>query len=115
MAVFNPNHQVILDQVLLANPLVRSGKMFGLPAYYVGKKLSICLYENGVGVKLPAEAVQRLLDTDENTVPFQPLGRPRMKEWVQINLEDSEGYRGYREVFEESIDFVWSRQQEDIG
>ena len=29
--------------------------MFGFPAYYVGKKLCICLYEQGVGVKLPGE------------------------------------------------------------
>lgn len=111
MVAFNPNHKVILDQILLDNPLVRSGKMFGYPAYYVGKKLSVCLYENGVGVKLPAESVKKLLDTDKNAIPFQPLGKPKMREWIQINLEESEGYRGYQEVFEESIKFLWSQQQ----
>lgn len=91
--------------------MVRPGKMFGYPAYYVGKKLSICLIYNGAGVKFPAETVQRLLDTDENTLPFQPLGRPRIKEWVQINLVDSEDYREYQDEFAESIEFLRSQQQ----
>ena len=112
MVKYNPNHQAVLDQIFSNHPFVQSGKMFGYPAYYVGGKLSVCLYENGVGVKLPAETVRRLLDTDENTTPFQPLGRPRMKEWIQINLDQSEAYWAYQDVFEESIDFVWSLQKD---
>lgn len=111
MVNFNREHQAVLDQILLENPLVRSGKMFGYPAYYVGKKLSICLYEEGVGLKLPAETVKNLLEEDENTIPFQPLGRPKMKEWIQINLDDSEDYWQYADVFEESIQFIWQQQQ----
>jgi len=30
-----------------------TGKMFGFPAYYTGKNLCVCLYEDGVSVKLP--------------------------------------------------------------
>jgi hypothetical protein len=56
MANFNPNHKIVLDNLLLSHPLVRAGKMFGFPAYYVGKKLCICLYEDGVGIKLPASS-----------------------------------------------------------
>ncbi len=111
MADFNPDHKAVLDELLLAHPLVRAGKMFGFPAYYAGKKLSICLYEQGVGLKLPAPTATRLLETDPNVVPFQPLGRRRMREWVQINLERSADYRQYLPVFEESIDFVWSQQE----
>jgi len=47
--------------------------MFGFPAYYVGKKLCICLYEQGVGVKLPEASAARLLEVDQNVIPFQPL------------------------------------------
>ncbi len=111
MTRFNPEHKNILDELLSGNPLVRCGKMFGFPAYYVGRKLCICLYEEGVGVKLPEETVARLLKTDQNTVPFQPLGKPKMREWVQINLEYSEDYRQYLPLFEESIAYL-IRQQE---
>ncbi len=58
MANFNSEHKAVLDELLLSQPNVRSGKMFGYPAYYAGKKLCICLYEQGVGVKL-AEGICR--------------------------------------------------------
>ncbi|MBU0973941.1 MAG: hypothetical protein KKC20_25105 [Proteobacteria bacterium] len=49
MANFNPNHKIVLDNLLLTNPLFNAGKMFGFPAYYVNNKLCICLYEQGLG------------------------------------------------------------------
>jgi hypothetical protein len=52
---FNPDIKLILDDLLLTHPLVHTGKMFGYPAYYVGKKLCMCLFEQGVGVKVPAD------------------------------------------------------------
>ncbi len=106
MANFNPEHKSVLDDLLLGHPLIRPGKMFGFPAYYVGRKLCICLYERGVGIKLPGSSVIKLLETDPNAIPFQPLGKPRMREWVQINLTRSEDYRQYMAVFEESIRHV---------
>lgn len=114
MANFNPNHKIILDNLLLSHPLVRAGKMFGFPAYYAGKKLCICLYEHGVGLKLPAQSVARLLESDSNAIPFQPLGKPKMREWVQINLDDSEAYTQYEAVFHESILFVHEQQKPDF-
>lgn len=111
MANFNSNHKTVLDNMLLSHPLVRAGKMFGFPAYYAGKKLCICLYEHGVGLKLPAQSVARLLESDPNAIPFQPLGKPKMREWVQINLDDSEGYVQYEALFHESILFVHEQQQ----
>ena len=111
MANFNSEHKVVLDEMLLGHPYVRPGKMFGFPAYYVDKKLCICLYEQGVGVKLPEQTVTKLLEADQNTIPFQPLGKPKMREWIQINLGRSEDYRQYMPIFDESIQFVL-RQQE---
>lgn len=80
--------------------------MFGFPAYFAGKKLCICLYEQGVGLKLPEKSAKKLLDVDPNVIPFQPLGRKKMREWIQINLSRSEDYRQYRLVFDESIQYV---------
>lgn len=110
MADFNPRHKEILDDLLLQVPIVRSGKMFGFPAYYVGKKLCICLYEQGVGVKVPEATAARLLLEDAHITRFQPLGKPPMRQWVQINLECSEDYRQYWHVFDESIRHVASLQ-----
>jgi hypothetical protein len=110
MANFNTAHKAVLDDLLLDIPGVVPGKMFGYPAYYTGKKLCICLYEQGVGIKLPEATAQRLLESDQNVIPFQPLGRPRMREWVQINLDRSDEYREYLPVFEESINYLLSQQ-----
>jgi hypothetical protein len=111
MANFNPEHKFILDEMLLGHPHIRPGKMFGFPAYYVGKKLCICLYEGGVGVKLPEVSAMSLLKLDPNIVPFQPLGKPKMREWIQINLDRSEDYRQYQSVFDESIHFLLMQQE----
>jgi len=106
MINFNSEHKVFLDKLLLDYPHIRPGKMFGFPAYYVVKKLAICLYEQGVGVKLPEQYVIKLLETDSNIVPFQPMGKPKMREWVQINLKNPENYIQYKAVFEESIRYL---------
>jgi hypothetical protein len=112
MVNFNSEHKAVLDELLLGHPLVRAGKMFGYPAYFAGKKLCICLYEQGVGTKLPEQSIAKLLKTDRNTVPFQPYGKSRMREWVQINIGRSEDYRQYRALFDESIQFLLGQQEE---
>ena len=113
MANYNPEHKAALDNLLLGNPFVRPGKMFGFPAYYVGKKLCISLYEDGVGVKVPATTAAHLLQTDPNVVPFQPQGKPKMREWIQINLASSQDYRHYLSVFEESIRYLLAQEEEE--
>lgn len=110
MVNFNSAHKAVLDGLLLGNPNVRPGKMFGYPAYYVGRRLCICLYEQGVGVKLPRDSAVKLLERDRSAIPFQPLGKPRMREWVQINLERSQDYRKYQAVFDESIHYLLAQQ-----
>jgi hypothetical protein len=111
MPNYNPAHKAVLDDLLLDLPQIRPGKMFGFPAYFVGRKLCICLYEQGVGIKLPERSASGLLERDQNAVPFQPLGKPRMREWVQINLSRSEDYRRYLPVFEESIHYLRKQQE----
>lgn len=111
MANYNPEHKAVLDDLLLGHPLVRPGKMFGFPAYYAGGKLCICLYEQGVGIKLPEQSAARLLQTDPNAIPFQPMGKSKMREWVQINLSRSEDYRHYESMFEEAIRHVLAPQE----
>ena len=110
MAPFNAEHKAVLDELLLAYANIRPGKMFGFPAYYAGTKLCICLYEQGVGIKLPEMSVAKLLSSDQNAKPFQPMGKPKMREWVQIDLDDSDEYRRYMPVFVESIRYLLKQQ-----
>ena len=106
MDKYNEGHKAVLDDMLLGHPGVRAGHMFGYPAYYAGEKLSICLYENGVGLKVPEATAKKLLVSDINVVPFQPLDRRKMRDWIQLNLSNSEDYRGYLALFEEAIQYV---------
>lgn len=110
MVNFNFEQKRVLDDLLLEHPFIRPGKMFGFPAYYVGKKLSICLYEEGVGIKLPEATAAKILETDTHAVPFQPLGKPKMREWVQINLDLPADYKAYLPMFEESIQYLLTQQ-----
>lgn len=114
MVQFNPSFKSVLDEMLLDLPGVRSGKMFGYPAYYAGEKLSICLVGNGVGLKLPAARVQAILSEDHSTSPFQPLGRPKMREWLQLNPSRAEDLHAYLPLMEESLQFVLDQQTDQL-
>ena len=81
--------------------------MFGYPAYYINKKLVACIYKDGVGVKVP-ETVANELIGKKGTLHFQPLGRPKMKGWIQINRENPEDYLKDVEIFETSVSFLTS-------
>ena len=103
---YNLKHKEILDTFLLNNPIVKPGKMYGHPAYYVGGKLFASLYMEGVCVKVPESLKNELLKR-EGIVPFEPMGR-KMREWVQINREKSEDYLNDQDIFDASIKFVAS-------
>ena len=51
------------------------------------------------------------METDRNAISFRPLGKPKMREWVQIDLSPSEDYRQYESVFDESIRYVLERPE----
>ncbi len=99
-----------MDDLILNKDNVKAGKMFGYPAYYAGRKLCICLYEKGIAVKLPETIVSELLKRDKNIIPFQPMGKPKMREWIQINLTDSEEHRNYEDIFRQSINYLLKQQ-----
>jgi hypothetical protein len=101
----NEKHKLVLDSMLLGLPGVKPGKMFGYPAYYVNRKMFACVYGDGVGVKVPQDLAEALL-REEHIVPFQPMGRPRMREWVQINRAESENYMLDMDIFKASADYV---------
>ena len=77
--------------------------------------LCIRLYAGGVGIKLPAAEVAALLRDDHHAAPFQPFGKPKMREWVQIDLADAQEYRTYLPVFEASIRFIADQQEGSLA
>lgn len=103
---FNPKHKEALDSFLLGIPIVKPGKMYGHPAYYVGGKLFASLFMKGVCVKVPESLKDELLKREE-IVPFEPMGR-KMREWILINRAKSEDYLKDKEIFNASIEFVSS-------
>ena len=105
-AQFNLKHKNILDSFLLEIPIVKPGKMYGHPAYYVGGKLFASLFMEGVCVKVPEALKDELLKREE-IVPFEPMGR-KMREWILINRKKSEDYIKDKDIFEKSIEFVAS-------
>jgi hypothetical protein len=102
---YNQNIKEILDSFLLQFPEVTRGKMFGYPAYYAGKKLFACVYENGVGIKVPEDLAEELIKT-EGIISFQPMGRTKMRQWIQINRQEPDDYLKDKEIFKASIDYV---------
>jgi hypothetical protein len=107
MPKFKPQNKEVLDALLLEIPEVKPGQMFGYPAYYVNQKLFACLYEEGVGIKVPENEARELVGR-EGIIHFQPLGRRKMREWIQINRENPEDYWEDREILESSIQYVSS-------
>lgn len=98
-------HHALLDALLRSLPGVVPGRMFGYPAYFAGGKLFACLYGEGVGLKVPEAVAARLL-AQPHVAPFQPLGRPRMKQWVHIARARPEDYRMDVDVFRVAVSFV---------
>ena len=104
-AEYNQKIKESLDSFLLVFTGVAAGKMFGYPAYYFGNRLFACVYEDGVGVKVPEDLVKDLIKSEGITY-FQPLGRPRMKQWIQISRANPEDYYKDIEIFKASIEFA---------
>ena len=104
-AKFRADHLSALRNLLAGRDDVREGRMFGHPAFFVGRRMFACVYGDGVGIKVPASVAARLLERAD-TEPFRPYGKPSMREWVQINRASSGDYGGDLDVLLVSIDFV---------
>lgn len=102
-----PEYKDYLDSKLLGKEGLSPGKMFGYPAYYVNGKLAVCHYEDNVIIKLPAEKVNELVETDKNASREGPKPRKNMgKEWVFLHIPDIKSLQNYIKLCEDSIRFV---------
>jgi len=72
---------------------LRSGRMFGWPAAYAGRRLFSCAVDDGIVAKLPPESRQTALA--QGAKPWTPRGRPASKGpkkptggWVMFRPKD---------------------------
>jgi hypothetical protein len=54
--------------------------------------LFACVHGEGVGVKVPEEVANVLL-SEKHGVSFQRIGKPKMREWIQIDRVGPEDYQ----------------------
>lgn len=64
-------------------PDVVRRSMFGSPALYIGRRMGVCVYGDGIGLRVPEDVATRAID-EGIAVPFQPYGKSRMREWVML-------------------------------
>lgn len=105
-----PDVEHVVADLVAGLPGVRPGKMFGFPAFYAGRKLFVCIYGEGVGLKLPEDAVRKL--RGPHIVPFQPYGKPPMREWIEIRRPRAADYRRDADLFRRSAAFVFEPMDE---
>jgi hypothetical protein len=86
----------------------RPGHMFGHPALYVGRRLAVCAYGPGLGLKLPADRVQQLIDTGA-AVHFQPYGKAPMREWVHLPAATSDDVDDLTDVVADALEYAQFR------
>jgi hypothetical protein len=106
-ATYDDDLRKVADLMILTRPDVSPGKMFGYPAYYAKGKMFACVYENGLGIKVPADRARDLLvrpDIDH----FVPMGRRVMKEWIMIRPEKPDNLMDDARILVESVEFVLS-------
>ncbi len=95
----------ILSRVLSKRSDVVPGWMFGFPAFYTAGKLFACVYGDGVGLKLPQDKVLQL-EGKAGFTPFQPYGKPKMREWIHIRHDQASSFSQDAGLLEASITFV---------
>jgi hypothetical protein len=104
------SHKAALDSLLLKIPGITGGEMSGLPAYFVANHMFACIWNGGVGVRLPPSEAANLQFLRENVVPFEPKGQRSTREWIQINRDNSADYEKDLSIFQSSIDYVRGRK-----
>ena len=107
---FRTDHLVAVRSFLADRDDVCEGRMFGYPAFFVGRRMFACVYGEGVGIKVPAELAACLLERTD-TEPFRPYGKATMKEWVQINHARANDYQADLSVFLASVRFAADGQE----
>ncbi len=110
---FREDHLQAIRGLLAEDRDVREGRMFGYPAFFVGRRMFACIYGDGVGLKVPLTLVARLIECGE-AIAFRPHGKPTMREWIQINRSCSKNYAADLDVLLAAKQFVSDDRDEGV-
>jgi hypothetical protein len=91
---------------------VRLGKMFGLPAVYVGRRLVTCLMEDGIIVRLPEDVAKTEIRAKRGR-PYSRRGKA-MGSWVMYKPRTSGEARRLTPILEVAARNVAERVTEEI-
>lgn len=83
----------------------RPGHMFGHPALYAGRRLAVCAYGSGLGLKLSAARVRGLIETGPG-VPFQPNAKAPMREWIHAPATTRDDVDELTELIAEALEYA---------
>ncbi len=106
-AEYSIDLKAVVEPLMFKMPKVLPGKMFGYPAYYVNGKLMACIVGDGLGLKVPEKLAAELIETGR-AVCFQPLGRRRMREWIELKVENPEDILQETALLETSRQYILS-------
>lgn len=109
---FRSDLQPFLDEFAREHRGVRLGKMFGLPAIYVGRKLVTCLMEDGIIVRLPKDMARDEIRSKRGT-PYSQRGR-EMGNWVMYAPKNAAAARRLIPLIERAARHIAERQTEEI-
>ncbi len=70
---FREDHLQVIRGLLAEIRDVREGRMFGYPAFFVGRRMFACIYGDGVGLKVPPTLAARSIARGA-AVAFRPHG-----------------------------------------
>lgn len=73
----------VVAHVRQVETAVHAGAVFGYPAVLLGRRVVLCVYGSGIGIRLPPAYAGNLVETGR-AFYFQPYGRSVMHEWVEI-------------------------------
>lgn len=108
---FRSDLQTFLTEFAEQHRGIRLGKMFGLPAGYVGRRLFACVMEDGIIVRLPNEVAKRELKGDG--APFSRRGKVTGS-WVMYRPRRNADARRLVPVLEIAARHMAERQVEEM-
>jgi hypothetical protein len=109
---FRSDLQAFLVEFIDQHRGTRLGRMFGLPAGYVGRRLFTCLIEDGIIVRLPNDLARREIQSKRGA-PFSRRGHV-MGSWVMYRPRGAAQARRLGPVLELAARHVAERQTEEI-
>ena len=107
---YSLENQRVLDEILLDEIGITRGIVFGLACYKIDGQVFATLYEQGVGIKLPANRAEEL-KAMPHISEFRPYNKRRGKHFVQINRDTAIEFQQDRDLLLESAVYVASRSK----